>query len=108
MKKAFYFVVAILFCFISCDSFRYAQGIVLDKETKMPLANIDLHNIPSSKYEYILAKTDSIGHFEFRYTTSGIFGGPHEFWIKQDGYQPIKVKYKNDTIPIIVELEKMK
>jgi hypothetical protein len=98
----------VLISFISCDSFRYAQGIVLDKETKTPLANIDIHNIPSSKYEEILTQTDSIGRFEFSYTTGGIFGGPHEFWIKQDGYQPVKVKYKYDTIPIIVELEKIK
>lgn len=100
--------ILVSICFASCDSFRYAQGIVLDKETKIPLANIDIHNIPSSKYEYILTQTDSIGYFEFRYTAAGIFGGPHEFWIKQDGYQPLKVKYRNDTIPIIVELEKIK
>ena len=109
MRNILYlFSILVLICFFSCDSFRYAQGIVLDKETKLPLANIDIHNIPSSKYEYVLTQTDSIDHFEFGYTTGGIFGGPHEFWIKQDGYQPVKVKYKNDTIPIIVELEKIK
>lgn len=107
MKTKFILLLfLVLISFISCDSFRYAQGFVIDKETRKPLVNVDIYNRPSSKYEYILTHTDSVGYFNFRYTTGGIFGGPREFWIKEDGYQHTKVKYdySNDTIRI--ELEK--
>ena len=105
MKKAFCLVIVILFCFISCDSFRYAQGIVVDKETREPLGNINIYNGSSSKDEYIFTQTDSIGYFEFSFITA--WGVPRNFWIRPEGYKPINVKYNNDTLPMIIELEKI-
>lgn len=100
-----YFLV--LISFFSCDSFKHAQGFIIDKTTGNPLVNVNIYNRPTSnKYEYILAHTDSTGYFKFGYTTGGIFGGPREFWIKEDGYQHTKVKYNYSNDTIRVELEK--
>lgn len=100
MKKASYLVIVVLLCFISCDSYHIAQGIVIDKETKLPLSNVEVY----SKHRHE-AKTDSVGHFNLSYVTG--YKTPHVIYIEHEGYKPLEVKFKNRKEQI-VEIEEIK
>tara|TARA_R110001606_G_scaffold221776_1_gene369561 strand:+ start:136192 stop:136503 length:312 start_codon:yes stop_codon:yes gene_type:complete len=68
----------LLFLMFGCDCHRHAEGIVVDDDTKRPIAGVQIVN--NSDFERGQAQnlfvTDSAGQFSYSDISGGIFGCP--------------------------------
>jgi len=84
----------------SCDCFRHIQGVVVDAETGLPIADSEVFIDYSSKDTLNNSKyktyTDSTGVFEYTYMKSGICGcSKTKLLIKKQAYNDVVKKYKS-------------
>jgi len=99
-NKLYLFVLLISISFVSCDTFHTAQGTIVDKETKMPLKNVEVYGRHGHKTE-----TDSTGHFKLSYVTGR--KSPYTIHFKYGGYKSSEITFENKKEQII-EIEKIK
>ena len=111
MKRYILIILALSFI-TSCDCNQITEGVILDKETKRPVANVvfskdviadTAHNYDPWEY------SDSAGHFEYRHISGGIPGCPdvHLSFIKP-GYKTLKLTFSSSSLNNTVYLEKTK
>lgn len=99
MKK--YFIILIFtLLLLSCDCYHIAQGVIIDKETNLPLTNIEVSGKHGHK-----TLTDSMGYFSLSYVTG--HKTPYIIYIKNEGYKSSEVSFENEKEQVI-EIEKIK
>ncbi|MCV9389091.1 carboxypeptidase-like regulatory domain-containing protein [Reichenbachiella ulvae] len=62
----------------SCDCHRHAEGVVLDAQTQLPIAEVQIVNDRDFEEGITsqLILTDSTGYFEYSDISGGLFGCP--------------------------------
>ncbi len=83
MKWLFFGLIVILLS--SCDGIERFSGIVLDKDTKQPLAGVALIEVRNPRYS---TESDSSGKFGIQYLV--IRPSNEKFIVYKHGYESIK------------------
>lgn len=101
----------LLFTFNSCDCVQKAAGVVLDKQTKKPVANVSL-----GKYEKedtataysARTYTDSNGKFEYSSISGGLSHcSDLELYFQKPGYKAKKMTFESASQDDTVYLDKI-
>jgi 5-hydroxyisourate hydrolase-like protein (transthyretin family) len=99
-------ILVISILLISCDCVQRATGVVLDKETKLPVQNVAIGKYvkeDSANYYARREYTDKDGHFDYRSVSGGIMHCPDlRLYFSQQQYNTLKITFSsysvNDTI----------
>ena len=105
-------LITIILILTSCDCLQGLTGVVLDKETKQPLADVGIGKYekedpsqPYSRREY----SDSTGNFDYSSISGGPFGCPDlELFFSKKGYKTSKLKFNSYSVNDTIYLEKIK
>jgi len=92
-------LIAALTGFSACDCFIHLGGYIVDKNTRKPISNVQVH------YKYRepsdMEQTDSAGHFEYTIISGGFCSCKLKFDAHKEGYVDQHFnfnKMSNDTI----------
>ena len=89
---------AIAICCTACDCLQIVSGVVVDAHDRKPLMDVSIGKKGSSP-TYV---TDSLGHFEFRSVSGGLFRCPPlQLVFQKLGVESRMVEFRNgggDTI----------
>lgn len=86
---------------VSCDCLRYARGVVIDEETRLPIEKAMVIN----ETDYIY--TDSLGRFEVMSMTVSLCGCPKmKLSFEKEGYEKVTKKYHYSDKHNIIVLKK--
>lgn len=95
----------------SCDCFQHADGVVLDKESKRPIANTRVANLvlklPAGYKNYFLS--DSLGRFRVNYPRlgQGLFGCPAlKLTFSKAGYTSTEIVLDATTVHDTIYLDR--
>jgi hypothetical protein len=101
------FLFIAFFAFTSCDCLQRANGIVLDKQSNLPLDSVTVKRVPYADNGYEGYKTDGKGKFEIHFITGGLKSCSHfKLAFSKKGYETLIKDFKaccseNDTILLI-------
>jgi hypothetical protein len=98
--------ILLLLTLASCDCYRTAEGIIVDSQTKAPIAEVQLVNDADFEQQQTdnLATSDSLGHFEYADVSGGMFGCPDLILVySKPGYRTTRVNVSNGSDTILLE-----
>jgi hypothetical protein len=103
--------IASLLFLSSCDCVQKASGIVLDKTSGQPLAEVAAGKFktedPNNGYSRRIY-TDSTGHFEYHGLSGGLGRCPDlVLYFSKDNYKTLKMTFSNMTGNDTIYLEKL-
>ena len=105
-------LLLIILLLTACDYEQRATGIVLDKDSKQPLADVRItkgykEGAPEDKY--LKYRSDKSGLFLARYqSVSLFFGTPLRLSFSKPGYQIVRVRPEGRTANDTIYLERMR
>jgi len=100
-KKKTLFLIAISLPMTGCECVQSAEGLILDRDTRLPVENVLYYR---DEITYGVEYSDSTGKFNYNGgLAGGAFGCPNiTLYFYKKGYKPVKVTYKafskNDTV----------
>ena len=83
MRKLIYIFIALTFL-VSCDCNQNIKGTILDRNTKVPIENVEICNKNKS---WSKTKTDEKGYFELSDVSGGITCPPMTIIIEHKDYE---------------------
>jgi hypothetical protein len=95
------FLYILIFFFSACECIQRAEGIILDKDSKLPIGNVLFFR---DEITHGIDRSNAIGEFKFEDGMRGATPGCPSItlYFYKEGYEPVKVTYdagsENDTV----------
>lgn len=97
MIRKFTYLSIIILTVYSCDCLQHVQGYIVDSSTLKPIDSVVVSRFyiePSDLRFTNNIYTDSLGHFEFKAISGGLFRCPKvELYFIRPGYELCRKKY---------------
>ena len=110
MTTRLLFLVMALFL-LSCDFQQRAAGLVLDKDSKQPIAGVSVKkgfNTSFPEDKYLKYHSDQLGIFQVRYQTVALLGRPKlDLSFSKSGFKTSQATFAGYTQKDTVYLEKI-
>lgn len=112
MKRNIIYIALIVSILSSCDCTQQADGVVLDKQTKLPVESVALGKYEKSDSTNPFSRriyTDLKGRFDYNGISGGIGKCPDlVLYFDKEGYKQLKVTFESFSERDTVYLEKIK
>ncbi len=91
MRQLIYIFIAFTFL-VSCDCNQNIKGTILDRNTKVPIENVDIYNKNKS---WSKTKTDEKGYFELSNVSGGFTCPPMTIIIEHKDYEKVETEIES-------------